>query len=355
MNNIKYVALDAHDATIVAEVQNSFGKSLMKSIIETNPNSIRDFVSSISGTVHLTFEEGTHADWLYDLIHPLVAEIVVCNPRHNKLLQSGNKADRIDTSKLIELYRNGSLRPVFHGAPRLRTLKQLVHCYDSLVEDSTRVKNRIKAIYRGRGIACSGDDIYKPIQRQPWLDLLLEPGLRARAETLFQELDSLRPLIAHAEKRMLAEAQRLPAYKIVKSVPALGPIRVAQIISVVGSPFRFRTKRQFWTYCGLAVVTRSSSDYHFIDGKSQRRKQPPATRGLNQNHNRRLKHVFKSASVDLIRKEGLFKEYYQAMIRNKVRPEMAVLQVARKLAAITLAVWKSQQEYDEKRLIKQTD
>jgi len=57
---------------------------------------------------------------------------------------------------------------------------------------------------------------------------------------------------------MLREARRHHAFKILLGVPVLGPIRSAQIIASVGSPFRFRTKRQFWTYCGLAVVTRSS-------------------------------------------------------------------------------------------------
>ena len=63
----------------------------------------------------------------------------------------------------------------------------------------------------------------------------------------------------------------------------LGPIRVSQIIGSVGSPFRFRTMRQFWSYCGLAVVTRSSDDNRFNDGRLERTKKSVATRGLNHN------------------------------------------------------------------------
>ncbi len=43
---------------------------------------------------------------------------------------------------------DGSLKPVFHGAPELLTLKELVRCYHNLVEDATRAMLRIKAIYR---------------------------------------------------------------------------------------------------------------------------------------------------------------------------------------------------------------
>jgi hypothetical protein len=47
-------------------------------------------------------EEGTAAAWLYDLLKPHVARLLVCNPRRNALLKVGNKSDRIDARKLIE-------------------------------------------------------------------------------------------------------------------------------------------------------------------------------------------------------------------------------------------------------------
>ena len=79
---------------------------------------------------------------------------------------------------------------------------------------------------------------------------------------------------------MLKESQRHPAYATLKQIPVLGPIRIAQILAKVASPHRFRTKRQFWAYCGLAVVTRSSADYQFREGKVEKRKRAPMTRGL---------------------------------------------------------------------------
>ena len=86
MNSNKYVALDVHSASIVAKVHNDAGKYVMESILETKARTVRNFMKGISGKVHVTFEEGTQAAWLYDLIKPMVAEVVVCEPRHNKLL-----------------------------------------------------------------------------------------------------------------------------------------------------------------------------------------------------------------------------------------------------------------------------
>src|SRR5258708_40085556 len=78
--------------------------------------------SFLKRDVHVTFEEGTWAAWLYDLLKPHVTKLVVCDPRRNALLQEGKQNDRVDARKLAELLQNNQLRPVYHAAHRLRTL-----------------------------------------------------------------------------------------------------------------------------------------------------------------------------------------------------------------------------------------
>ncbi|MEW5980662.1 MAG: transposase, partial [Acidobacteriota bacterium] len=177
----KYVGLDVHQSSTVAAVQDEQGKSVMESIMATEAEAIGDFLKGLGGTVHVTFEEGTQAAWLYEMVKPLVAKVIVCNPRRNKLLAVGNKGDRVDAQKLAELLRCGQLKPVYHGTPGVRLLKELVHSYDSLVSDTTRVMNRVKAIYRGRAIRCGGRDVYYQRNRGRWLEQLTEPGVRERA------------------------------------------------------------------------------------------------------------------------------------------------------------------------------
>jgi Transposase len=109
MNSRKYVALDVDSTNIVAGVFDSKGKSIMECFIKTNSTAVRQFFELLDGTVHVALEEGAQAAWLYDLIRPLVAEVTVCDPRHNKLIQSGNKSDRIDVKKLAKLLRLGDL------------------------------------------------------------------------------------------------------------------------------------------------------------------------------------------------------------------------------------------------------
>ena len=96
----------------------------------------------------MTWEEGTWAAWLYDLLQPQVQEVVVCNPRRNALLKEGSKSDKVDARKLADLLRTGMLRPVYHGENGLRTLRELARSYQTISKDLTRVMNRLKALYR---------------------------------------------------------------------------------------------------------------------------------------------------------------------------------------------------------------
>jgi transposase len=300
----------------------------------------------------VTFEEGTQAQWLYDVVRPLVTEVVVCDPRHNKLLQSGNKSDRVDAQKLAELLRLGSLKAVYHGDHRVRTLKELVRTYDCLVSDTTRVMNRLKAIYRGRGIACPGHDIYRQDRRMQWLAQLRESGAKQRAGFLYQQLAALKPLRHEAKQLLVKEARRHPAYRWLMSVPQLGAVSVAQLIGIVGTPHRFRSKHQFWTYVGLAVVTRSTADYEVVAGVLRRSSRPVATRGLNRNHNHVLKRVFKNAASSACHR-GPFAAGYEARVAQGMAPSLARLTIARQLAATTLAIWKHGEHFNPARREKQ--
>lgn len=347
MIDIKYVAFDLHKSTTSVAVLNLNGELMTQAVIRTDANAVRDFLRGISGTVHLTFEEGCNAHWMYELTKPLLSKLIVCNPRHSS--SQGVKSDKIDPLRLAQLLRAGLLRPVYHGTASTQTLKQLVHCYDCLTQDTTRVMNRLKALFRSRAVDCAGRDVYYSRNRGQWMGRLTEEGSRLRGEFLYQQLDHLRVLRRGAKKAMLEQARKHSALKRLCGVPGLGPVRVAQVLAAVGSPERFAGRRQFWAYCGLAVVTRSSNDYEYEAGQLRRRPGAAQTRGLVRQYSRRLKLVFKAAAVEAMKDERV-KSIYGRQVEKGVRPEMARLTLARKLAAVTLSVWKSGQEYDEKKL-----
>src|SRR5215471_7176181 len=105
MKRDKYMGLDVHQATTVVSVIDAEGKIVWETIVPTETGAILRLIESISGPIHVTFEETTQAEWLYDLLQGLVAEVVVCDPRRNKLLVAGSKGDKADARKLAELLR----------------------------------------------------------------------------------------------------------------------------------------------------------------------------------------------------------------------------------------------------------
>ncbi len=145
----------------------------------------------------------------------------------------------------------------------------------------------------------------------------------------------------------MQESHRHPITRILETVPGLGPIRVARLVPIVVTPHRFRTRQQFWSYCGLGIVMRSSSDWvqtaegHWVRTPVQQ------TRGLSRQHNHALKDIFKGAATTVIvqlRDSPLHRDYQQCL-QAGTKPNLAKLTLARKIAATVLALWKKGEPY----------
>ena len=182
MTSVKYIGLDVHKESIAICVRNSAGKVVMESVIETKASTILQFIDGLRGDLRVTFEEGTWAAWLYDLLKPRVSGVEVCHPRKNALLKDGSKSDRIAANKLSEQLYMNNIKSVYHGEHGLRKLKELARSYLTISKDLTRVMNRLKALYRGWAIPCAGKEVYAARQRAEWLGKISESGVRRRAE-----------------------------------------------------------------------------------------------------------------------------------------------------------------------------
>src|SRR5208283_5609170 len=125
-----------------------------------------------------------------------------------------------------------------------------------------------------------------------------------------------------------------------------GPIRSALAVALIQTPHRFRTKRQLWAYSGLALETRISAEYRYVEGQVQRSKKLVAIRGLNKDHNHDLKGLFKAAAITASVRPGPLQDYYQGLLTKGIKPTMARLTLARKIAAIVLTLWKKGESFD---------
>jgi transposase len=141
---------------------------------------------------------------------------------------------------------------------------------------------------------------------------------------------------------------------LLREIPFIGPIRAALLIALLQTPHRFRTKRQLWAYSGFGIERHSSAGQRFVQGELQRAKKPASIRELNRNHNQEPKNLFKSGATVAAAKPGPFQEFYDRVVAQGMRPELARLTLAREIAAITLIVWKKGVRFDVQHLKPQT-
>jgi transposase len=340
----RYIGMDVHAASCTLAVISEKGRKLKDFPVETNGQALVEAIGMIPGHKHLVLEEGLQSAWLYETLSPHVDELVVAGIRQSR----GLKSDKQDAYALAEKLRvRGLETSVFKAPSQFTRLRECARSHMTLVSDGVRVQARIKSVYRSQGVFVSGVDVYGARLREPWLDKL-PSSIRPRATRLYEQLDFLLDQKKEAEADLLREARKHPIVKILESAPGFGPIRAARLVPIVITPHRFRTKRQFWSYCGLGIVTRSSSDWVQATDGAWLKARIPQTRGLSRQHNRFLKSIFKGAATTVIiqaHKDPIY-ERSQGLLDGGTKPTLAKLSLARMIAATVLRMWKDEEEYD---------
>jgi hypothetical protein len=295
---------------------------------------------------HVCFEEGTQSEWLYELLEPVVDEVVVTVPEKPR----GPKSDASDAwARADELRRGAIVRAVYKAPRRFTALRQAVHVHRATLEDLVRIKNRWRALFRSRAIAVRRD-VYEPANREQLLRKL-PTSHRPAAAVLGEQLDMMHSVHALSEQLLDEQAERIAEVRRLATAPGIGTIRAAQIVSIVLSPHRFRTKRQLWSYSGLGVVTAVSAEWEKDPRREWARRKAPQTRGLNRNRHPVLKSVFKGAALSVVASmpQHPLHHAYQKHVKDGMDPSLARLTLARRIAAAVLAMWKNQEDYDPTR------
>lgn len=342
----RYIGLDVHARSCTCAVVGSTGTRLRVDVVETHGETLVRWLQGVAGQRYVCLEEGTQSAWLHELLSPHAVEVVVVSPPKRE----GPKNDERDALWLANQLRLGAFTRLIYKAPSAWSgLRDAVRGHQMITRDLVRVKNRLRALYRARGLTDLGDAIYAAGTRAE-AAARLPASARALAELFGRQLDALAELREQAQAQLAEQAKAHAIVQRLAGVPGLGPIRAAQIAAVVVTPYRFRTARQFWSYCGLAIVTRSSADWTRAGG-GWTRAQLTQTRGLNRNRNGMLKAAFKGAALTVIGKmpHHPLHAAYQRQIAAGTKPNLARLTLARRIAAIVLAMWKHEEVYDPSR------
>jgi transposase len=122
---------------------------------------------------------------------------------------------------------------------------------------------------------------------------------------------------------------------LLKTIPGIGELHSARIVSQVVDPRRFPNKHKYFSYCGLVRHQKESGGRDYGSKKIW--------------GNRVLKCVYKMAARSALRtKDNSFSRYYEHLRSKGMSDQNATNAVCRKIAAISLSLWKNNKKYEDK-------
>jgi len=277
-----------------------------------NVRILKDYLQSLHGSIVLTFEETTTAQWLYLELKDTVDRIVICDPFRNHFLSDGSKTDKIDAAKLVLLLRGNLLREVFHTDDGLYDLRLLVSAYTDLVQDGVRTINRLKALERGHG------------------------DTTTHAAFILTHLQQSLALYKQAKGEYLLVfkrfCRRIKNLKLLIAVDGIDTISAVRILAIVVDARRFPRSGKYLNYCGLVHNAK------FSGGRSYGRRKAHCCRAL--------KAVYKTAALAALRGRSPVREYYEHLLHHGRSEDHARHEIARYIATVTYGILKTGTPYD---------
>ena len=258
-----------------------------------------------------------------------VDELLVCNPAANSEYKK-KKTDKVDAKKLAKLLRGDFLTPVFHDGSKRERFRGLMSGYQDLVNDTVRFKNRYKSLFRRSGIKAEGEAIYK---NRDLLKDIERPDFKFVGIQLHYLLEKMDESLTMYQQQIARSKKHFKEIANLMSIPGIGYIQAAKIVSQVINPKRFPNKYKYFGYCGLV-----------------RHKKESGTRRYGNERiwgNRTLKCVYKMAGRAAIKGTSALRKYYDHLSSKGINDKKACNAVCRKIAAISLSVWRNNTKYND--------
>lgn len=299
----------------------SQGAELENRTIVTNGRLLIDFLRSLGDDLVIAFEECDLSCWLFDILRKHFRRIIVCNPAANAQYKK-KKSDKLDARNLADLLRGNYLKPVFHDGSAREKFRLLVSGYEDTVQEATRLKNRMKAIRRRT-------------RSQSRTFASADPQFVL--EQFSARLDQLSTMKKQYEHKLVATVQKFPETTYLISHPGIKYVQAAKIVAQIIDPGRFKNKHKFFSYCDLVRHRRQSAGRNYGS--------------VRLYGNRSLKCVFKMAAHSVIKGRGCYRTYYDALRSKGLGDKSARNAVARKIAAVTLALWRNKERFKEQMIL----
>lgn len=335
-----YVGLDVHYKSWTVSI--FCDEFELKSFNQpADPRVLKDHLTSNypNGKYHLAYEAGFCGFWIQRYFSQNGIKCEVINPADipSTCKENKRKADKVDSRKIARSIRNGDAKGIYIPDEVQEENRQLVRARSKIVKDTTRIKNRIKAHLKVKGI-CVPQKYAEgkwSIEFIKWLQAYpLTGGSRLTLDMYLDELVFLR----EKEKQIMRHIQTLSKSELyaediglLTSIPGIGILAAMTILTELGDIKRFRKLENLNSYCGLTPNTHST-------GETER------VTGISRMGNAILKTLLVECAWMAVRKDPALLLYYKQCLKV-MKGNKAIIKVTRKLLNRIRYVLMNRQQY----------
>ena len=333
------IGMDLGDKNHQVSILDADGQIMERREVACNRRAVMAFFRQHAGAV-VAMETGTHSRWVSNLAEAERLEVLVGNPRKLRAIwASRQKSDVRDADMLARIARfdRQLLYPIHHRNEVAHADLELIKARDLLVRGRANLIVHIRSVVKSWGArlpASSAAAFARKVQVPEALRLAVDPLLKVIQE-LSDKIRLYDQLIAEAAK------QRYPETVYLSQVTGVGTLTALAYVLTLEDPGRFATSRMVGPYLGLTPRR---------DQSGQTDKQLRITKA-GDGHVRRLlvgcaHYILGPFGPDTdLRRYGLC----LAERGGKNAKRRAVVAVARKLAVLLHALWKSGARYEPNR------
>ncbi len=291
--------------------------------IGVRPEDLRAWAATLEPDDEIALEATTNSDAIAMLLRPLVAKVVVSNPRKTRAIAEAKvKTDKVDARILAQLLAADFLPGTWVADDRTRMLRRLVMRRTHLVKQRTRVKNQVHAILaRNLAPTCPHADLFSGVGRR-WLRTQDLPADEWRSvDALLRQLDFHGDELAEVERDIAIEAIDDPVVARLMTVPGIDVIVAIAIVAAVGDFSRFESRDRLVAYLGLNPRVRQSGNSKATHGRITKAG-PAQARGM-----------LVEAAFAASRTPGPLRAFYRR-IKDRRGFQVATVAVARKMTVL---------------------
>jgi transposase len=237
--------------------------------IGVKPEDLRDWATTLEPDDEIALEATTNSDAIATMLRPLVAKVVVSNPRKTRAIAEAKvKTDKVDARILAQLLAADFLPETWVADDRTRTRRRLVARRTHLVKQRTRLKNQVHGILsRNLVPTCPHADLFSGVGRK-WLFAQDLPADEWRSvEALLRQLDFHGDELGDVQRDIAIDAIDDPVVARLMTIPGVDVTVALSVVAAVGDFSRFASPDRLVSYLGLNPKVRQSGDGPAIHGR----------------------------------------------------------------------------------------